>query len=77
MTPLRQRMLEDMQLRGLSESTQVAYVRSVRQLAEYYAKSPDEISEEELRYYFLYLKNTKRVSASTFSVILSAIKFFS
>lgn len=76
MTPLRQQMLEDMQLRSLSESTQVAYVRSVRQLAEYYGKSPDEISEEELRYYFLYLKNTKQVSASTFTVILSAIKFF-
>jgi site-specific recombinase XerD len=69
-------MLEDMQLRDLSESTQVAYIRSVRQLAEYYAKSPDEVSEEELRYYFLYLKNTKQVSASTFTVILSAIRFF-
>jgi hypothetical protein len=53
MTKLRQRMIEDMQLRGLAEKTQDAYLRAVRQLAEYYAKSPDQISEEELRQYFL------------------------
>jgi integrase/recombinase XerD len=75
MTPLRQQMIEDMQLRGLSKSTQVAYVRSVRQLAEHYGKPPDQISEQELRQYLLYLRNVKHVSASTFTVILSAIKF--
>jgi site-specific recombinase XerD len=75
MTPLRQQMIEDMQLRGLSKSTQVAYVRSVRQLAEHYGKLPDQITEQELRQYLLYLRNVKHVSASTFTVILSAIKF--
>jgi site-specific recombinase XerD len=68
-------MIEDMQLRGLSESTQVAYVRSVRQLAEHCGKSPDLITEDELRQYLLYLRNVKHVSANTFNVILSAIKF--
>ena len=68
MTPLRQRMIEDMQLRGLSENTQEAYVRAVRQLAEYYNKSPEQISDEELRQYFLYLKNAKKVSRSTLCV---------
>jgi predicted DNA-binding transcriptional regulator YafY len=48
MTPLRQRMIEDLQLRGLSEITQDRYVRAVRQLAEHYDKSPDKITEEEL-----------------------------
>jgi integrase/recombinase XerD len=76
MTPLRHRMIEDMQLRGLSAKTQDAYLRAVRQLAEYYHKSPDQINEEELRQYFLYLKNQKRVSSSTFSVALCGIKFF-
>jgi site-specific recombinase XerD len=51
-------------------------LRSVRQLAEHYSQSPKEISEEELRRYFLYLKNEKRVSASTFSVMFFGIKFF-
>ncbi|NIS83591.1 MAG: tyrosine-type recombinase/integrase [Anaerolineales bacterium] len=76
MTPLRERMIEDLQLRGLSERTQVAYVRAVRQLAEHYGKSPDQISEEELRQYFLHLKNVKQASRSTITVALCGIKFF-
>jgi integrase/recombinase XerD len=75
-TPLRQKLIEDMQLRGLSTSTQENYVRVVRQLAGYYDKSPDRISEEELRQYFLYLSQVKKVSPSTFQIALSAIKFF-
>ena len=75
-TPLRQKLIEDMQLRGLSTSTQENYVRVVRQLAGYYDKSPDRISEEELRRYFLYLSQVKKVSPSTFQIALSAIKFF-
>ena len=75
MPPLRQRMIEDMQLRGLSKGTQTTYVRSVRQLAEHYDKSPDQITEEELRQYLLHLRSVKQVSASTFTVALSAIKF--
>jgi len=69
-------MIEDMQLRGLSKKTQESYVRAVRQLAEYYHKSPDCISEEELRQYLLYLKNDKRASASAFTIALCGIKFF-
>ena len=48
MTPLRRRMIEDLQLRGLSERTQEMYVRAVRQLAEHDHKSPERITEEEL-----------------------------
>ena len=76
MTPLRQRMIEDLQLRGLSERTQEMYVRAVRQLAEHYHKSPDRITEEELRDYFLYLKNVKHYSRSASTIALCGIKFF-
>ena len=76
MTPLRQRMLEDLQLRGLSAKTQDSYLRAVRQLAEHYHKSPDLITEEELRLYFLYLKNDKQISRSSFTIALSGLKFF-
>ena len=76
MTLLRQRMLEDMQLRGLSPNTQRRYVQAVRLFAQYVGKSPDRITEEELRHYFLYLHNEKRVSRSTATVALCAIKFF-
>jgi integrase/recombinase XerD len=75
MTSLRQRMVEDMQLRGLSEETQEAYVRAVRQLAEHYGKSPQRISDEELRQYFLHLTNVKQLSSSTIKVALYGIKF--
>lgn len=76
MTHLRQKMIEDLQLRGYAPGTQEAYVRAVRQLAEHYAKGPDQISEEELRHYFLYLTNEKKVSRSTTTIALCAIKFF-
>ncbi len=75
MTPLRQRYIEDMQLRGLSERTQAAYVAAVRQLAEYYGKSPDQLSDEDLRQYFLYLTNDKQVSRSATTIALCAFKF--
>jgi integrase/recombinase XerD len=75
MSPLRQRMLEDMQLRGLSPRTQESYVREVRQLALYYDKSPELLSDEELRQYFLYLRNQKQASRSSCTVALCAIKF--
>ncbi len=75
MTPLRQRMIDDMQLRGLSPKTQAVYVFAVQQFATHYGKSPDQISEEELRNYFLYLINEKRVAPTTVSIALSAIKF--
>jgi site-specific recombinase XerD len=75
MTPLREKMIEDLQLRGLAEKTQDSYVRAVRQLAEHYGKSPEYISEEEVRRYFLYQKNEKQVSVSKWVVDLTGIKF--
>jgi site-specific recombinase XerD len=69
-------MIEDMQLRSLSKTTQDAYVRAVKRLAEHYGKSPEQINEEELRQYFLYLKHSQRVSDSSFKVALYGIKFF-
>ena len=75
MTPLRQRMIADMQLRGLSKATQTAYVHAVRQLAEHYGKSPARISEEEVRQYLLYLRDIKQVSGGTYTVALYGIKF--
>jgi integrase/recombinase XerD len=75
MTQLRQKMIEALQLRGLSERTQETYVRAVRQLAEHFHKSPDLISEEELRQYFLYLKNVKHYSRSGLTIALCGVKF--
>jgi integrase/recombinase XerD len=76
MTELRKRMIECLQLRGLSERTEEAYVRAVRQLADHYHKSPDLITEEELGQYFLYIKNVKKYSRAASTIAICGIKFF-
>lgn len=76
MAPLRQRMIEDLQLKGYSTSTQKLYVSAVRQLCEHFNKPPGRITEEDLRQYFLYGKNVKKWSRSTSTVALCGIKFF-
>ena len=77
MPPLRQRMIEDLQLRGLSERTQDMSVRAVRPLAEHDHKSPDRLTEEALRDYFLALKNGKHSSRAARTIALCGITFFS
>lgn len=76
MTPLRQRMIEDMQLRGFAARTQECYVAAVRQLAAHFHRSPDRLREEDLRQYFLYLANEKQVARATATIALCGIKFF-
>jgi len=76
MTVLREKMVEDMQLRGFAVRTQEAYLSAVRQLAKHYHKPPDQINEEELRQYFLFLKNEKHAARATCTIALCGIKFF-
>jgi site-specific recombinase XerD len=75
MTSLRKQMLEDLQLKGYAAATLNAYIRGVQRLAKYYHKSPELITEEELRQYFLYMKREKCYSRSTATITLCAIKF--
>ena len=76
MSTLRQQMIQDLQLAGLASSTQVYYVRSVRQLAEHFGTSPDQLTEKQVREYFLFLKNSRKYSPNTVRGIYAAIKFF-
>jgi integrase/recombinase XerD len=73
MSPLRIRMMEDMQLHGLSSSTQQRYIEHIRRLARYFNLSPDKLTEEQLRQYFLHRSTT--ISRSTSTIDLCAIKF--
>ncbi len=75
MTALRQRMTEDMKLRRLAPGTQAAYIRSVHGLAQHYNKSPDQISDEELRQYVVYLIEDRQLAPGTWGVIVCGIKF--
>ena len=76
MSILRKRMIEDMQLRGFSPRTQQSYSRAVRKLAQHYHKSPDLVTDEELRQYFLYRTNVSRWSRVACTIPLCGIKFF-
>ena len=75
-TALRQRMLEDLKLAGYAEATQDAYVRSVRKLAEHYRQSPDTLTDQQIRDYFLYLKETRHFARGSMSIAFSGIRFF-
>ena len=60
MTPLRQRMIEDMQVRNFSPLTRSAYVLQVSLFARYFGKPPDQLGPEEIRSYQVYLTNEKK-----------------
>lgn len=74
MTPLRERMIEDMRLVGLSEGTQRVYVDAVGHLARRYSRSPQELTEEQVRAYVMELSG-RGLAASTVRVHLFALKF--
>ncbi len=76
MTPLRQRMIQDLQLRGLSDRTVEAYVRAVAQLAQFYHASPDQLNEEQVRQHLLHLTTVQKVARGTHTIALYGIKFF-
>src|SRR5258708_3862328 len=75
MTPLRQRMIEDMQLRNLTPATQRNYVHHVAALARYYQLSPEHLDLEDLRQYELYLLTERKLAPETINGYVSAVKF--
>jgi integrase/recombinase XerD len=75
MTPLRQRMLDDMQLRNLCSETQRNYVHHIFGLARFYQTSPASLSLEEIREYQLYLIDERRLSSESVNQFVSAAKF--
>ncbi len=73
---LYQQMSDDLELAGKAARTCSGYLRAVRQLADYCKTSPNKITEDQLRKYFLYLKNEKEFAYGSMRVALSGIKFF-
>jgi integrase/recombinase XerD len=76
MTELRRRMKEDLQLAGYSLRTQESYIATVRVLAKYYHRSPDLLTEDEIRRFFIHMINDLNSSGSSVTVYLCGIKFF-
>jgi len=75
MTPLRQRMIEDMQLRNLAARTQKNYIAHVAGFAKYFGTSPDELDIEAVRQYQLYLLNQRKLSPESVNQYISSVKF--
>jgi integrase/recombinase XerD len=75
MGTLRERFIEDLKLSGRSERTIECYVGHIKKLAYFYNKSPDLLSEEQLRQYLLYMKDEKHYSENFFKQALSAFRY--
>ncbi len=74
-SPLRQRMIDDMRMRKFGEKTRLDYVRAVRNFTKYLGRSPDTASVEELRNYQLYLVDNG-ISPASLNSAISGLKFF-
>jgi integrase/recombinase XerD len=70
------RMQQDLQLRAMAPSTQEDYLRAVRKISEHFSKPPDLITEDDLREYFVYLKDIRKLGRSASTVAMCGIKFF-
>ena len=75
MTPLRQRMTEDMQVRNLALNTQTSYVQQVSLFARYFNKSPELLGPEDIRTYQVFLTNEKKLAPSSVLITVSALRF--
>ncbi|HQW21632.1 MAG TPA: site-specific integrase, partial [Rhodocyclaceae bacterium] len=74
-SPLRQRMIDDMRMRKFGEKTQLDYVRAVRNFTKYLRRSPDSASVEDLRNYQLHLVD-HGISPASLNSAISGLKFF-
>jgi hypothetical protein len=75
MTLLRQRMIEDMQVRNLAPHTQSTYILHVSLFARHFRKSPELLGPEQIRDYQLYLANQRKLAASSIVVTTAALRF--
>jgi integrase/recombinase XerD len=75
MTPLRQRFIEDMQLRNFAPGTQRSCVHHIAEFARYFGRSPEHLDLEAVRLYQLFLLRERALSTSSINTFTSAISF--
>ena len=75
MTPLRQRMLEDMRVRNLSPNTQRAYLESVARFARHCGRSPADLGPDDIRTYQVYLVEERQLAPSSLAIAVCALRF--
>ncbi len=76
MTPLRQRMIHDLTIRGLAENTQKSYLQAVTGLARHYRRSPDQLSAQDVQAYLVWLHEKRHLSWRTSNTIRHGLRFF-
>ena len=76
MSSLRAKFERELKIRGQSERTIHAYLTSVKELAEYYQKSPDQISDEQIRDWLLFLVQVRKLSGSSVNCAVQAVRAF-
>ena len=74
-TPLREKYIRDLAIRGRAERTQQSYSRYVSELARYYHRSPDLISYQEVADWLYYLVKERHLSASSVNIAVNAVRF--
>jgi integrase/recombinase XerD len=75
-SPLRERMIQDMHLHRFAAKTQTSYIRSVEGLTRYFMRSPELLTEEDIRQYFVHLTCERKLARPTVTIALCGIKFF-
>jgi site-specific recombinase XerD len=75
MTPLRQRMLEDMRVRNLAKTTQLSYVQHVAAYAKHFNRSPELLGPDDIRTYQVYLTDERKLGAASMCVVCGALRF--
>ena len=75
MTPLRQRMIEDMRIRNLAPLTQTAYIEHVLRFACHFGRSPEQLGPAEIRSWLIHLTTDKHQAANSIGVTVAALRF--
>ena len=75
MTPLRERMLHDMQIRNLADNTQKSYLLQVASFARHFRRSPDLLGPEEIRAWLIYLREERKLAPSSLCPAIGALRF--
>lgn len=76
MTTLRQNFIRELVVRGMAARTQKAYIRAVYELAKYYRRSPDSLTDQELKNYLYYLAQEKKLSPNSINQAVCGLRFF-
>jgi len=75
MDTLREKMLAELQLRGITLRTQTAYLREIAKLENYFNRSPEELGEEEVKEYLVHMLEDRGLSSGTYKYYAAGIKF--